>query len=74
MNADIRMSAAEALSAVTVNAACAIDRSGRIGQLLERSQADLVVWDMDNYRELPYHYGVNLVRKVVKNGKLVIDQ
>jgi len=66
------MTAAESLSAVTVNAACAVDRGGKIGQLLPGLPADVVVWDMEDYRELPYHYGVNLVKKVIKRGKMVL--
>jgi imidazolonepropionase len=68
---EYRMTAAEAMSAVTVNAACAVDRGGRIGQLLPDLPADLVLWRMNDYRELPYHYGINLVEKVVKRGKVV---
>jgi len=68
----MKMTAAESISAVTVNAACAIDQGDRLGRLEAGLQADLVVWDMQDYRELPYHYGVNLVDTVVKKGKVVI--
>lgn len=68
----LKMTAAESISAVTVNAAAAVDRSKSIGQLTPGMQADLVIWDMADYRELPYHYGVNLVTHVVKRGKLVV--
>jgi len=67
-----RMTAAESLSAVTVNAACAVDRGGKIGQLIEGLPADIVLWDMADYRELPYHYGVNLAKNVIKRGKIVV--
>jgi imidazolonepropionase len=67
----MKLTAAEAISAVTVNAAVAIDRGGQIGQLVAGCLADMVVWDMADYRELPYHYGVNLVSTVVKRGKTV---
>jgi len=70
----LKMTAAESLSAVTVNAACAIDMSGKLGQLEPGLLADLVVWDMNDYRELPYHYGVNLVETVVKKGKVVVGE
>ncbi len=68
----MRLTAAEAISAVTVNAACAIDQGGKIGQLGQGLPADLTIWDMADYRELPYHYGVNLVTGVIKKGKVVI--
>ncbi len=68
---EMKLTAAEALCAVTVNAACAIDRGGEIGMLEEGLPGDLVIWDMSDYRELPYHYAVNLAKKVVKRGKVV---
>jgi imidazolonepropionase len=67
----MRMTAAEAISAVTVNAACAISRQDYLGRLQAGCLADLVVWDMQDYRELPYHFGVNLAELVVKRGKPV---
>lgn len=70
---EMKLTAAEAISAVTVNAACAIGRAGKIGQLQVGLPADLVIWDMSDYRELPYHYGVNLVKTVVKKGKVVVN-
>ncbi|MFH1699003.1 MAG: imidazolonepropionase [Candidatus Zixiibacteriota bacterium] len=70
----LKMTAAESLCAVTVNAACAIGQGDRIGRLEKNLPADIVVWDMEDYRELPYHYGVNLVDTVIKNGKVVIPK
>lgn len=70
----MKLTAAEAISAVTVNAACAVDRAGKIGQLISGLQADITIWNMADYRELPYHYGVNLAAKVIKKGKLVVDK
>ena len=68
----LKMTAAEALSAVTVNAACAIDQGEKLGRLEVGLPADIVIWDMNDYRELPYHYGVNLAETVIKRGKVVI--
>jgi len=68
----MKMTTAEAISAITINAAAALDRAGRIGRLVPGLQADIVVWDMADYRELPYHFGVNLASHVVKRGKVVL--
>ncbi len=68
-----KLTAAEAIAAVTVNAACAVDRAGKIGQLRVGLPADITVWNMNDYRELPYHYGINPVNKVIKNGKVVFE-
>ena len=70
----LKMTAAEAISAVTVNAAAAVDRLGKIGQLKPGMQADITIWNMSDYRELPYHYGVNLVSKVIKKGKVAVGK
>jgi imidazolonepropionase len=69
----MRLTAAEAISAATVNAAYAVGRAGKIGQLIPGMQADLVIWQMSDYRELPYHYGVNLASRVIKKGKVVVN-
>ena len=70
---EMKLIAAEAISAVTVNAAYAIDRQDIIGQLKPGYQSDITIWNMSDYRELPYHYGVNLTAKVIKKGKLVVN-
>jgi imidazolonepropionase len=70
----LKMTAAESLSAVTVNAACAIDRGDSLGRLDTGLPADITIWNMNDYRELPYHYGVNLVDRVVKNGLTIVQR
>jgi imidazolonepropionase len=63
-----RMSPEEALTAATVNAAWSLQRADRIGSLTVGKQCDCVIWDTDDYRDLSYHYGVNLAVHVIKNG------
>jgi len=67
----LRMTPAEGLVASTLNAAAAIGRSGSLGTLEPGKRCDLVVLDCDDYREVPYHFGVNNVRAVVAGGRLV---
>ncbi|MCS7314492.1 MAG: amidohydrolase family protein [Bryobacterales bacterium] len=62
---------AEAITAATVNAACALGLQSRLGSLEPGKQADLVIFDVPDYREIPYHLGVNLVKAVVKRGEPV---
>lgn len=64
---------AEALAAATINAAFAVDRGGWIGSLESGKQADLVVWDVPDYRHLGYRFGANLVHRVIKNGEIVVE-
>ncbi len=62
---------AEALVAATKNAACALGRGDRIGDLEAGKHADLVVWAVPDYRHLAYHFGTNHARDVVCAGKVV---
>jgi imidazolonepropionase len=62
----------EAWLAVTRHAARAAGRA-EAGQLTPGAPADLVVWAAEDHRVIPYHYGVNLVRKVVVGGKVVVS-
>jgi len=64
----------EAVSALTINGAAALDRADVIGSLDVGKQGDLVVLEYPSYKFIPYHIGVNTVEKVVKNGNLVFDK
>jgi imidazolonepropionase len=55
---------AEAVIAITANGAAAVGEAGARGQIAPGFRADLVLAAMTDWRELPYWYGVNLVRKV----------
>jgi imidazolonepropionase len=70
----LRMTPEEALVAATVNSACALGACEVLGSLTPGRQCDLVVWEVDDYRAIPYHYGVNLVESVVKRGKVVVSR
>ncbi len=72
--AQMKMSPAEAWTAATVNAAYACGEGDRAGSLEPGKRADLVVWDAKDFREVPYAFGVNLVRKVVKEGALCFER
>ena len=65
---EFRMTPAEALCAATLNAAYAIDRGDKIGCLSPGKMADVIIWDVQDYREIPYWFGKKLVHSVFKNG------
>jgi imidazolonepropionase len=69
----MKMSPAEALTASTLNAACAIDEQHRIGSLEVGKDADINIFSIPNHHFLAYQFGVNLISKVIKKGKIVID-
>jgi len=67
----LHMTPLEALQATTNGAACALGIADQRGALSTSYQADLVVWDLENIKQLPYFYGVNHVRNVIINGQQV---
>lgn len=69
----LRLSAAEAIAAMTINAAAALGVDQTHGSLEVGKHADLVVWQPDSYTLLPYWFGANLVRTVVKKGRVVFE-
>ena len=65
----LHMSAAESLVAATVNGAAALGLSDRVGQLAPGFSADLAIFDVEDYRELPYWYGDRRCRASWTCGK-----
>ncbi|KRF43838.1 imidazolonepropionase [Paenibacillus sp. Soil787] len=70
---NLGMSPEEVLTAVTINAAHAIGKAATIGSLEAGKQADLVIFNADNLAYLPYHFGINHVHSVFKQGKMVVS-
>ncbi|MBH5384739.1 imidazolonepropionase [Bradyrhizobium diversitatis] len=67
------LTAEQALLGVTLNAAKAIRRDDRIGSIAPGKQADLVVFDVPDYRQLAFRFGANSARWVIKKGKILVD-
>lgn len=67
----MKMLPAEVVAALTLNAAAALDRSAHVGSIEVGKQADLVIFDVTDYRHLFYHFGVNHVWRVIKKGRVV---
>jgi imidazolonepropionase len=70
----MRMTPAEAITAATVNSAYALGISEKLGTLEENKQADIVLMDVSDYRELPYYFGVNHCVVTIKKGNIVINR
>ena len=64
----MRITPEEAITAATINGAAALGISNEVGSIETGKQADVVIYSVSDYRYIPYHYGVNHVWKVVKNG------
>ena len=66
-----RLTPAEVLTAVTLNAAAAIRRADTLGTLEPGKKADLVIWKAGNLDFILYRFGNNLAGTVIKAGKVV---
>jgi imidazolonepropionase len=67
----LRMSPAEAIAAATINAAYALRRERRLGSLEAGKQADLAVFEVEDYREIPYYFGMQRCWMTMKGGEVV---
>ncbi|AWO73162.1 imidazolonepropionase [Geobacillus thermoleovorans] len=67
------MTPAEAMAAATINAAHAIGRAHLVGSLEPGKKADLVIFNVPNYVQIMYYYGVNHAETVIKGGKVVVN-
>ncbi len=64
----------EIINAMTINGAAAISRENEIGSIEVGKKADITVFDAKNLDYLIYHFGVNAVDTVIKNGKIAVEK
>ncbi len=67
----LRMTPAEAIAAATSNAAFSLSRAHRIGSLEVGKDADLAFFNVEDYREIPYYFGVNHCWLTLKRGQVI---
>lgn len=64
----MKMTPAEAITAATINAAYSLNRGALLGSLEPGKIADFVIHDCDDYRQLPYFFGVEHAWQVYVSG------
>ena len=64
----MKMSPAEAVAAATINGAWALRAADRKGSVEPGKDADLAVFDVQDYREIAYWFGANRCSMTVLNG------
>lgn len=69
----MKMTPEEIIKGMTLNAAHAVDRAEEIGSLEVGKKADIVIFDAPNIEYIVYHFGINHVDTVIKNGKPVVE-
>ena len=67
----MKMSPAEAIVAATMNGACAVKREQRFGSIEPGKSADVAVYDVSDYREIPYFVAMNFCVATFKKGEMV---
>jgi imidazolonepropionase len=70
----MRLSPAEAIAAATINPAFSLRRHPRIGSLEVGKYADLAIFDVADYREIPYYFGVNHCVMTIKRGEVIYSR
>jgi len=70
----MQLTTEEAITALTINGAAALDRADSVGSIDRGKAGDMVMLEFPSYHFIPYHIGVNTVEKVVKRGNLVYDK
>lgn len=68
----LKMSVEESINAVTANASYAMTRNEEVGSLEVGKKMDLVLFRAPHYLTLVYHFGINPIKHVIKNGKVVL--
>ncbi len=70
----LKMGIEEAINAATANASYALGKHEQVGSLEIGKKMDLVLWDVPTYPYLVYHLGINPVKHVIKEGRMVVEE
>jgi len=70
----MKMSPQEAIAAATINGAWAVNLNHRKGSIEPGKDADLAIFDVSDYREMPYWFGVNRCRAIILGGEVQLSQ
>jgi len=69
----MKMTPEEIIKGMTLNAAYGVDKVMEIGSLEAGKKADMVIFDAPNLEYIIYHFGINHVSTVIKNGETVVE-
>ena len=70
----MNISLEEAITALTINGAAALDLADKTGSLDVGKAGDVIILEYPSYNFIPYHLGVSTVEKVIKKGTLIFDK
>ncbi len=67
----MKMRVEEAITASTLNGAAALGLSNEVGSIEVGKNGDIIIFDVPDYKYIPYHFSNNFVKHVIKNGVLL---
>jgi imidazolonepropionase len=67
----LKMNIEETINAVTINAAAALGISDTVGSIENGKWADLLIFDVPDYKQILYNFGMNFVESVIKKGEVI---
>lgn len=70
----MRMTIEESISAVTINAAKALNKNNEVGSIEPGKKADFAVLDTEEYADIVYQVGKNINIMTIKNGNIIYDK
>lgn len=68
-----KLQPSQVLTSVTLNAAAAIGLAHKIGTIEAGKQADILLWNYENLDYIFYRFGENMVKTVIKEGRVVVN-
>jgi len=60
----------EAINSSTINSAYALKIHNEVGSIEKNKRADLLIFDLDSYKKIPYFVGMNFIKYVIINGEV----
>lgn len=60
----------EAINSSTINSAYALNLHNEIGSIEKGKRADLIIFELDSYKKIPYFVGMNFIKYVIINGEV----
>ena len=70
----MKMKVEEVINAVTINAAKALNRQNSVGSIEIGKKADFAVFDVEDYSEIIYNVGRNLITHTIKDGEIIFQK
>ncbi len=67
----MKMKVEEVITASTLNGAAALGLSNEVGSIEVGKNGDIIIFDVPDYKYIPYHFSNNFVKHVIKNGVLL---